>query len=219
MYPLRQFSIPGSTTSARLLASCACAADLQTPAEPGSVEEYHNHVLVRLRPPEGDAAPQRSNWWPRIVERHPLVLRIFRAIVEHRDAIGPDLRTKITAYEGCSSRFKLPDPGKCDLRIFPAGLGFRGLPLEHAPLAIAHALAAGSPRLPVLAENAASRMYLLEKIQLLVCCHEARDERCGRLGPQLAAELVQLLRARGLTDKAEVLQTSHVGGHKVSHVE
>lgn len=51
-------------------------------------------------------------------------------------------------------------------------------------------------------------------LTLLVCCHAARDARCGQLGPPLAAALRRLVRQRGLEEQVEVLATSHIGGHK-----
>lgn len=49
-------------------------------------------------------------------------------------------------------------------------------------------------------------------LSLFVCCHTARDARCGAAGPPLAAELQRLVRARGLTQHVRVFQTSHIGG-------
>lgn len=59
-----------------------------------------------------------------------------------------------------------------------------------------------------------SHQTALPPLALLVCCHNARDERCGVLGPQLAARLEELLLCKGFTP-AEflVLKVSHVGQH------
>ena len=51
-------------------------------------------------------------------------------------------------------------------------------------------------------------------LTLLVCCHAARDARCGQVGPPLVAALRRLVRRHGLEGQVEVLATSHVGGHK-----
>lgn len=51
-------------------------------------------------------------------------------------------------------------------------------------------------------------------LSLFVCCHAARDARCGQLGPPLAASLHRLVRARGLEEHVAVYATSHIGGHK-----
>lgn len=40
---------------------------------------------------------------------------------------------------------------------------------------------------------------------LIICCHKARDYRCGRIGPQLASKLANL--------GAFTILSSHVGGH------
>ena len=51
-------------------------------------------------------------------------------------------------------------------------------------------------------------------LSLLVCCHGARDARCGQLGPPLAAALRRGLRAQGLEERVQLYHTSHIGGHK-----
>ena len=53
-----------------------------------------------------------------------------------------------------------------------------------------------------------------ELLTLLVCCHGARDSRCGTAGPPLAAALLRGVRKHGLQEQVRVLRTSHVGGHK-----
>jgi hypothetical protein len=52
---------------------------------------------------------------------------------------------------------------------------------------------------------------------VLVCCHQARDNRCGRAGPQVIEEATAQLAQRGTTTVA-VLPTSHIGGHKFAGV-
>lgn len=52
-------------------------------------------------------------------------------------------------------------------------------------------------------------------LTLLVCCHAARDSRCGAVGPPLVAALRRLARHAGVEGHVQVLATSHVGGHKV----
>lgn len=52
-------------------------------------------------------------------------------------------------------------------------------------------------------------------MMLFVCCHSARDARCGAVGPALAARLLALVKEHGLQDQIRVYKTSHVGGHKV----
>lgn len=50
---------------------CACVAakeglELSQP-EPGSVPEYHQHLLIRLPPPAG--CSDGDTWWPQFVEK------------------------------------------------------------------------------------------------------------------------------------------------------
>lgn len=57
--------------------SCACAAADPAVAapEPGTVQEYHQHIAIQLpRPPAGGgqaaaAAEQPGAWWPELVEK------------------------------------------------------------------------------------------------------------------------------------------------------
>lgn len=52
----------------------------------------------------------------------------------------------------------------------------------------------------------------MPSLSLFVCCHAARDARCGAAGPPLAAALQRLTRERGLAQHVQVFQTSHIGG-------
>jgi (2Fe-2S) ferredoxin len=51
------------------------------------------------------------------------------------------------------------------------------------------------------------------EILLLVCCHAARDKRCGRAGPQII-ETIEAAKAELGADHVKVLPSSHIGGHK-----
>ena len=59
----------------RTLSCCAIAAETAlelVPAHPGTVKEYHQHILLQLpRPPGEDeaAAAAGAAWWPDLVER------------------------------------------------------------------------------------------------------------------------------------------------------
>ena len=54
---------------------------------------------------------------------------------------------------------------------------------------------------------------------ILVCHHAARDERCGRRGPQVIAELESCLRRRRITPfDIYVRASSHLGGHEFAGV-
>lgn len=103
-----------------------------------------------------------------------------------------------------------PAPGTCDALVFPAGIRFSGLALDAAPAAVLAALTGDS------AAVAAAGGRELQGSSLLVCCHTARDARCGHVGPPLAARLAELLGQQGGAGATcTVYKSSHVGGHKV----
>ncbi|KAI7837322.1 hypothetical protein COHA_008837 [Chlorella ohadii] len=218
-----------STLLGRRALSCACAAadPAVSAPEPGTVQEYHQHIAIQLpRPPAGGgqaaaAAEQPGAWWPELVEREPAVVAAFAAVARHQGAIGG--RVKITAVEelaGSDGRAVAgpgPQPGTVNLLAFPAGLRFEGVPLEQVGVAVALATADNPSLLPLRATErkaVEARQAPAANLTLLVCCHSARDARCGQLGPPLAAALRQLVRQRGLQDQVSVLATSHIGGHK-----
>jgi hypothetical protein len=54
---------------------------------------------------------------------------------------------------------------------------------------------------------------------VLVCGHAARDNRCGRAGPQVIEEFRALLTGRGILESTVTVRTSsHLGGHKFAGV-
>lgn len=64
-----------------------------------------------------------------------------------------------------------------------------------------------------------SRSPLPWSTVILVCCHQARDNRCGRAGPQVIEEVEDQLASRGSAHSTiAVLPTSHIGGHKFAGV-
>lgn len=55
---------------------------------------------------------------------------------------------------------------------------------------------------------------MTHKVYLFVCCHSARDARCGERGPALLAALRDAFRRRGAGAHVAVAATSHIGGHE-----
>jgi hypothetical protein len=116
--------------------------------------------------------------------------------------------------------------GTADVFLFPDGLALRAVPLDQLNLTVVEALAAATARRasgespPAEAAAAADGTHVAGTC-LIVCCHAARDERCGCVGPALVAELGRLAEARGLLGGSrgvggiQVLRSSHVGGHVV----
>jgi hypothetical protein len=146
--------------------------------------------------------------------RHPAIEAANAAIKEAADRIPG--KVKVTAFDYLAPAPLAPAGGTCDLLVFPAGISFRGLPLEQLPAAVLSALTGGAAADKDQQKQLQTQAG--EEVQgdtLFVCCHAARDERCGVLGPPLAAKLAELLEQKGMAGSMRVLKTSHVGGHKV----
>ncbi len=63
------------------------------------------------------------------------------------------------------------------------------------------------------------RQREIEGVELFVCCHGARDQRCGTRGLALARRLGTLVEQQGLGEHVRVHKCSHIGGHKVGGSE
>lgn len=140
-------------------------------------------------------------------------------------------KVKVTAFDYMAAT---PQPqDTADAFLFPDGLALRDVPLDRLDHTVVEALAASSARHAsgesapedAAATAAAAGGTPVSGTVLIVCCHAARDERCGCVGPPLVAELGRLAAARGLLAEGrsggggpggiQVLRSSHVGGHVV----
>lgn len=122
---------------------------------------------------------------------------------------------KVTAFDRLSP--KPLAPGSCDVLVLGAGTvgaAFQGLPLERLPAVVVTALSGGDAG-AAAGEGAQRSSEDIADTVLIVCCHAARDERCGHIGPPLAAKLAELAAAEGQAGGLRVLKSSHIGGHKV----
>lgn len=170
---------------------------------PGSVTPHNLHVLVRLTPPEGTPGDKSGHlWWPEKVDSHPAIAAINQAIAAAGEVVkGP---VKVTGFDYSSSAGAGPlEEGKHDVLIFPAAVAIRGVPLEELGELVVRSLTLVRTSNPSPAE----REEKLQGLIFLVCCHGARDARCGYLGPLLADKLQEL----GAT---QVFLSSHIGGHQ-----
>lgn len=55
---------------------------------------------------------------------------------------------------------------------------------------------------------------LQHKLYIFVCCHSARDARCGQRGPDLVMALHGSIGRHGASHHLAVAATSHIGGHE-----
>ncbi|KFM26724.1 Photosystem I reaction center subunit VI, chloroplastic [Auxenochlorella protothecoides] len=184
----------------------------QTPqcktVEPGTVKEYKRHILMRV-PLEKEGPADQA--WPRTVESLSSIEPLARALkTASKDGtvVGPVM---VSAYEALGDG---PQEADCaDILLLPDNVQLRGVPLSDLTAVAMDSLSrpgaweAGE-------ETHGVAWAALPPLTLLVCCHNARDERCGVLGPQLAARLEELLLYRGFAAaQFRVLKVSHVGQH------
>jgi hypothetical protein len=151
----------GLQTYTRSRSNACCASGALDPAAPGSVNEYHHHILIRLPLPTSDGVHSwPGSWWPSLVEREPAVQRVFRSLAAHSLKYGADLKAKVTVFEYVpASKRDLP-PGSCDVIAWPAGLRYDGLPTAEIDAVVAHALAGRyAPQLPAAAQACQVRAH------------------------------------------------------------
>jgi hypothetical protein len=170
--------------------------------EHGSVNMHTIHVLLRIR-----GRPAYSSW-PEKIEDLPVVESLSSALKDNGLA-----GVKITLFDYVGNQnppqsLKTGEPGTCDILLFPACVRLEAVPSPDVNDAVIQALCSK--------EKNQSQNYLI------VCCHAARDARCGYLGPKLADALSQRLGVKNAEQqrdgedkcKSEVIMSSHVGGHK-----
>ncbi len=122
---------------------------------------------------------------------------------------------KVTAYDRLST--KALAPGSCDVLVLgdgAAGVGLEGVPLDKLPAVVLAALSGGDAA-AAAGPDAQGSGDVADTV-LVVCCHVARDNRCGHIGPPLADKLAELAGAKAPAGGVRVLKSSHIGGHKAS---
>lgn len=177
---------------------CAACEACATVAH-GSVTPHDVHILIRLDPP----ASGRPAWeaWSERVDDHPAIAAVAAAVAAHREALRGSV--KITAFEYPAAADAPPQaPGTHDVLVFPANVKLPGIPLAALGDRVVAALSAVRTSNP----TPGAHEELMKGMVLLVCCHAARDARCGYLGPRLADALTE--------QGAQVVLSSHVGGHQ-----
>jgi hypothetical protein len=170
---------------------------------PGSVTPHDFHVLVRLDAPDNAPADRPAHqWWPERVDSHPAIEAVTKALKESKDELK-GRHVKVTAFEYPASSNATPlAAGTHDILIFPAAVCLIGIPVEEIGDAVVHALT--TVRTSDSKTN--ERESKINGLAYLVCCHAARDARCGYLGPLLAEKLGEM--------GEQVFISSHIGGHQ-----
>lgn len=134
----------------------------------------------------------------------PAVTSIVDALKADPRLIG---KAKVTAFDYPAGHTQgEPHPETHDVFLFPAGVHLTNVPTAALPSAVADILTHDGDLDPLLSTIPGGPHQILKGPSLIICCHTARDARCGSLGPPLASKL--------LTLGAQVIISSHVGGHQ-----
>ncbi|PRW44595.1 mediator of RNA polymerase II transcription subunit 14 [Chlorella sorokiniana] len=179
--------------------------------QPGDVKAHSHHVFVKLPAPSGSSGATDEGWWPESVDAEPTIKAVTTAIKEAGAAINGAV--KVTAFDRLTS--KALAPGSCDVLVLgagAAGVGLQSVPLDRLPAVVLAALTGGDAA-AAAGPDAQSSEDVADTV-LVVCCHVARDERCGHIGPPLADKLAELAGTQAATGGVRVLKSSHIGGHK-----
>lgn len=158
----------------------------------GTVKFYEQHLIV---------CSGHTNWPAKIETAGGFITALTTAISEQATTIPKVVR--VTACEA-------PSFGSgTDVLLYPEKERFVGLTEQDVPGLIEQLQGVKEPPL----KRVASPNPLF-----LVCAHQARDARCGQCGPALEATFQRTLANLGLTDKVDVWQSSHLGGHRFAGV-
>ena len=181
-------------------------------------------MIIRARPEAQFCLANQKH-----IRRHPKVLSVFKTLAILKSRLK-ESTVKVTAYDVVGVDQKLlmtseKSDSTLDVMIFPIGLRYVNLPEELLENALMRGLlseteqTATGKQANLYSNQQADRQLdryeedVSRKLHLFVCCHGARDRRCGERGTPLAARLHQLVKHKGLLDKIAVCQSSHVGGH------
>lgn len=111
----------------------------------------------------------------------------------------------------------------CDVMVFPEFVLYpQVVPAQLADSPVAHVFEAlwkdpSNPYLPAVPDQTAIKNERGQEVDavVLVCTHERRDMRCGKIGPLIVDAFKKSLDERlGDNNKVLVYGTSHFGGHK-----
>lgn len=171
MLQARRISTPLLCAGLRALSCCAAAEGLPTAAaQPGTVSEYSQHVLVRLPGSASAAADGLGAAWPPLVEKEPAVLAAFQAVARSQERGLVAGTVKITAFQDLAGsaqqqqrQQQLPAAAGVGASVlaFPAGLRWDGLSAEQVGLAVALATA-DNPNTAPLRDSERRQLAALE---------------------------------------------------------
>ncbi|KAK9810783.1 hypothetical protein WJX73_006819 [Symbiochloris irregularis] len=184
-------------------------------ATPGTVSPYDHHIFIRAasEPAQNcydNELTSGPSSWPAVVERQPGVSQVFATLAQSREQTEGVVR--VTAFEPLESEPLEADC--CDMFIFPAGVRHSRLKLSSLAEHVQRYTSKDAPENSILAKMNCPQDDVTNMLNIFVCCHGARDARCGIVGPPLCTKLQRSIRMRSLQGRMHVFMCSHIGGHK-----
>jgi len=166
----------------------------------GTVKKlYKHHIII---------CTGGTDWEPKIHKEHgSFAEKLHQSLSKQEDFSETVLVTN------CSEKSLSTDPKQIDIIIFPQGIRYFGVTTEDLESLI---------KCHVMKDEVCSNIKH-EKLPfqhlVLVCTHNSRDTRCGRIGPTVIDSLQQILKERNVGEDTVVVRAcSHLGGHKYAAV-
>eukprot|EP00004_Rigifila_ramosa_P017728 TRINITY_DN4342_c0_g1_i3.p3 TRINITY_DN4342_c0_g1~~TRINITY_DN4342_c0_g1_i3.p3 ORF type:complete len:179 (+),score=42.68 TRINITY_DN4342_c0_g1_i3:37-537(+) len=140
---------------------------------PGTVKPYQRHVFV--------CTPGQTNW-PSKAESQGFA----QLVAERCKQLGvpASVRTNSCNWGATAAQ------DSADLLVFPEQVVYRAVTAATLETVIRVHLLGGTVAAELGPESVSNRLFFF------VCTHASRDDRCGRTGPTVAAELRRLLAQR-----------------------
>ncbi|KAK3256388.1 hypothetical protein CYMTET_34475 [Cymbomonas tetramitiformis] len=173
----------------------------------GTVDQYSFHLFV--------CSQDLPEKWPQKIEalEGPSTF-LKNAVQRHREHIAGDVKVQL-----CTASSAEDSPG--DVLVFPSMLRYRGGDLSAATceMIVKDALVEKRDRAGAVADTdgelPAMKVETLTGCHTFVCCHTARDARCGVCGPPLISAFKAAAKEEKLPACVSVRGCSHIGGHKL----
>eukprot|EP01096_Ripella_sp_DP13-Kostka_P018295 TRINITY_DN9862_c0_g1_i1.p1 TRINITY_DN9862_c0_g1~~TRINITY_DN9862_c0_g1_i1.p1 ORF type:complete len:253 (+),score=90.50 TRINITY_DN9862_c0_g1_i1:93-851(+) len=177
-------------------ASKACCSS--QPAPTATVDHYHRHIFISLGSREWDGNAPSS--FP-----HPVVSQLTTLIKSQKKLF----KLKVSV-NGSDLPNKTENPeNEIQILSFPENVIYGPINLENVSDFVDQLKTSEDASAPLAFPHQAPSF---EKV-VVVCAHNAKDERCGKCGP-LLIEATQSILASENVQNVAVLASTHVGGHK-----
>jgi hypothetical protein len=167
----------------------------------GTIKKYSKHLIICYGNPLT---------WISDIKEGGTAQKISNALDEYNQTAEKKAKFVITATD-----HDIPDTSSDDVSIivYPDAVIYK-LKVDSDFVSFIRSLASKTPF-----SSAPAPVPVPWSNLVLVCAHAARDNRCGRAGPQVIEEFRAVLAERGIPESTvTVRSSSHLGGHKFAGV-